>query len=141
MQKNLLQPLPASTSLFYFSTSFSFQFWRSSFCFRVPTFSSALTFSFLLVCCHFFSPKYFFSPKISPCLWFSASFSLFLFSAPFFFLFFLPFFSAFSHYVLPFFSLSVEPKTFFSSKPFSLQPKIFFSAASRLFIWVNLHFL
>ena len=47
-----------------------------------------------------------FSPKISPCLWFSASFFLFLF--------FLPFFSAFSHYVLPLFSPSVQLKTFFS---------------------------
>ena len=32
----------------------------------------------------------------------------------FVFLFFLPFFSAFSHYVLPFFSPSVQLKTFFS---------------------------
>ena len=47
-----------------------------------------------------------FSPKISPCLWFSASFFLFLF--------FLPFFSAFSHYVFPFFSPSVQLKTFFT---------------------------
>ena len=62
----------------------------------------------------FFSPKTFllqskilfqFSPKISPCLWFSASFL---------FLFFPPFFSAFSHYVLSFFSPSVQLKTFFS---------------------------
>ena len=47
-----------------------------------------------------------FNPKISPCLWFSASFFLFHF--------FLPFFSAFSHYVLPLFSPSVLLKTFFS---------------------------
>ena len=92
MQKNLLQPLPASTSLFYFSTSFSFQFRRFSFCFNTPSsFFQRLTFSFLQMCCPFFSPKYFFSPKrfsaqkISPYLWFSASFfSSFL--APLFFL-------------------------------------------------------
>ena len=54
----------------------------------------------------FFNPKYFFS---------SAQKSLFNFYASFFlFLFFLPFFSAFSHFVLPFFSPSVQLKTFFS---------------------------
>ena len=47
-----------------------------------------------------------FNPKISPCLWFSTSFFLFLF--------FLPFFSAFSHYVFPFFSPSVQLKNFFT---------------------------
>ena len=64
---------------------------------------------------YYFQPKTFllqpkilfqFSPKISPCFWFSTSFFLFLF--------FLPFFSAFSHYVLPFFSPSVQLKTFFN---------------------------
>ena len=68
---------------------------------------------------YYFQPKTFllqpkilfqFSPKISPCLWFSASCFLFLF--------FLPFFSAFSHYVLPFFIPSVQLKTFSATSCF-----------------------
>ena len=120
------------SSFFYFcfSATFFVSFQLLSFLFssRVPFFQPKNTFfqpkTFLLQPKilfqfspekYYFQPKTFllqpkilfqFSPKISPCLWFSSSFFLFLF--------FLPFFSAFSHYVLPFFSPSVQLKTFFS---------------------------
>ena len=135
---------------FFFSASvFSCLFWRSSvplfgevhcllfflFSSRVPFFSAQKYFfsaqnvfasaqnTFLV------QPKTFliqpkilfqFSPKISPCLWFSASCFLFLF--------FLPFFSAFSHYVLPFFTPSVQLKTFFSYFMFLYLSKSSFSS-------------
>ena len=135
---------------FFFSASvFSCLFWRSSvplfgevhcllfflFSSRVPFFSAQKYFfsaqnvfasaqnTFLV------QPKTFliqpkilfqFSPKISPCLWFSASCFLFLF--------FLPFFSAFSHYVLPFFIPSVQLKTFFSYFMFLYLSKSSFSS-------------
>ena len=108
------------------------------FCFSPLLVSAVFFFSFLFsttflvsldVLPYFFSPKLFsLQPKtffssaqkhffqFSPHYCFSFFFFLLaLFSAPpSLFLFCLPFFSAFSHYVLPFFSPSVQLKTFFS---------------------------
>ena len=109
---------PFSFFLLQYRTSlpFSVLFQRHLFCFF-----SAPFFSFQFTCAIFFSPKtLFFSPKrfcFNPRYFFSsAQKSLPVCGSvpPFFFLFFLPFFSAFSHYVLPFFSPSVQLKTFFN---------------------------
>ena len=93
MQKNLLQPLPASASPICFSATFSsFLFFLGQHAVS-PFFFSALTFLFLLMCCPFsaqvLNPKRF---SVQPntflffflfCSVFSSLFFLFQFSASF----------------------------------------------------------
>ena len=143
LKNSLFSPL-CSTPFFCFSLFLSFFQRRTSlsflFVFQPLTFASALLFFSFGSRVPFFSAQN--NSLFSPNTFFSAQ-TFFNFSAQTFFsfssatlLFFFfsaLFFSTCSHYILPFFSPSVEPKTFFNSAQNLFQFKTFFSLAQNIF--------
>ena len=140
MQKNLLQPLPASASPFYFSAPFSSSLFFLGQRAVSPFFFLALTFLFLLMCCPFSAQVL--SPKC-----FSVQPNTFLFFFSFLFCFQLTFFISVQRllllllFSLPFTCLQRLTSSFLQtccSFKFSLlffqpktvlSPKYFFSSA------------